>query len=28
LLERHGLKPDAIQVLDEAAGLTLVSWRR
>ena len=28
LLERHGLKPDARQVLDEAAGLTLVSWRR
>ncbi len=28
LLERHGLKPDARQVLDEAADLTLVSWRR
>src|SRR5438105_2928336 len=28
LLERHGLKPAASQVLDAAAGLTLVSWRR
>jgi hypothetical protein len=28
LLERHGLKPGARQVLDEAAGLTLVAWRR
>jgi len=28
LLERHGLKPGARQVLDQAAGLTLVSWRR
>jgi dihydrofolate reductase len=28
LLERHGLKPGAGQVLDEAAGLTLVAWRR
>jgi len=28
LLERHGLKPDASQVLDPAAGLTLVSWWR
>jgi len=28
LLERHGLKPGTTQVLDEAAGLSLVSWRR
>ena len=28
LLEVHGLKPGAMQVLDRAAGLTLVSWRR
>jgi len=28
LLERHGLKPGIAQVLDEAAGLTLVSWHR
>ncbi len=28
LLEQHGLKPGATQVLDQAAGLTLVSWRR
>ena len=28
LLERHGLKPGAGQVLDPAAGLTLVAWQR
>lgn len=28
LLERHGLKPGAARVLDETAGVTLVSWRR
>jgi hypothetical protein len=28
LLERHGLKPGASQVLDQAAGLTLTPWRR
>ena len=28
LLARHGLKPDATRVLDDAAGLSLVSWRR
>ena len=28
LLERHSLKPAASQILDEAVGLTLVSWRR
>lgn len=28
LLIRHGLKPDAGQILDQAAGLTLVPWRR
>jgi dihydrofolate reductase len=28
LLVAHRLKPDACQVLDETAGLTLVSWRR
>ena len=28
LLERHGLKPGTAQVLDEAVGLSLVSWRR
>jgi hypothetical protein len=28
LLEAHGLKPGASQVLDQAADLTLVSWRR
>jgi dihydrofolate reductase len=28
LLARHGLKPDAEQVLDRAAGLTLQVWRR
>jgi hypothetical protein len=28
LLERHGLKPGAMQVLDETAALTLVPWHR
>jgi len=28
LLERHRLKPGATRVLDEKAGLTLVTWRR
>jgi dihydrofolate reductase len=28
LLEAHGLKPGARQVLDERAGLTLVPWQR
>jgi hypothetical protein len=28
LLARHGLKPGATRVLDETAGLTLVTWRR
>jgi dihydrofolate reductase len=28
LLQRHGLKPGASKVLDDAAGLTLVPWRR
>jgi dihydrofolate reductase len=28
LLTRHGLKPEPVQVLDEKAGLTLVTWRR
>jgi hypothetical protein len=28
LLAKHGLKPEPAQVLDEKAGLTLVTWRR
>ncbi len=28
LLERHGLKPEPIRVLDPDAGLSLVTWRR
>jgi hypothetical protein len=28
LLSRHGLKPDPMRVLNRAAGLTLVTWRR
>jgi dihydrofolate reductase len=28
LLARHGLKPEPARVLDEAAGLDLVTWRR
>lgn len=28
LLARHGLKPGAAQVLDEAADLTMVAWQR
>jgi hypothetical protein len=28
LLARHGLNPGPEQVLDKAAGLTLVAWRR
>jgi dihydrofolate reductase len=28
LLARHGLKPGALRVLDQAAGLTMVTWRR
>jgi hypothetical protein len=28
LLEAHGLKPGGTQILDQAAGLTLVSWHR
>jgi dihydrofolate reductase len=28
LLARHGLKPDPMRVLDERAGLTMVTWRR
>jgi hypothetical protein len=28
LLARHGLKPDATQVLDPSVALTLTTWRR
>jgi hypothetical protein len=28
LLKRHGLKPGAAQILDQAAGLTMVTWQR
>jgi hypothetical protein len=28
LLAQHGLKPDAVRVLDDKAGLTMVTWRR
>jgi hypothetical protein len=28
LLAQHGLKPDPVRVLDEKAGLTMVTWRR
>ena len=28
LLARHGLKPDPVRVLDDSAGLTMVTWRR
>ena len=28
LLARHGLKPGPAQVLDDKAGLTMVTWRR
>ena len=28
LLARHGLKPGPVQVLDDKAGLTMVTWRR
>jgi hypothetical protein len=28
LLEQHGLKPDPVRVLDDKAGLTMITWRR
>ena len=28
LLAQHGLKPDPVRVLDDKAGLTMVTWRR
>jgi dihydrofolate reductase len=28
LLAQHGLKPGPVQILDQAAGLTMVTWRR
>jgi len=28
LLARHGLKPGPVQLLDDKAGLTMVTWQR
>jgi hypothetical protein len=28
ILASHGLRPDPLQVLDQSAGATLVTWRR